>query len=246
MSERSSPLEGPNMLTILRGAVDAVWAFPAILGLFLLSGILRVVLPTFVANVVRPLFIVIGVVIAYRALDGQRQIHTASTFVLRLFMALLAVFASYLLFVVGVLALILPGIYGWAGFFVFLPPSAYVYTRLFLSTPAAMIDGHGPAEALAGSWRLMRGSVLATGFALLIVLLGGIAALFPVFWFVQSDPLLNIGVVLIIDTLLAGMQAFLYITLTETSEATINDGTESDPQEITSQNSVTEHPAETH
>jgi hypothetical protein len=214
MSMESSPLEGPNVLAVLRGAVEAIRTSPVILGLFLVSGLLRFVLPPFIDSAVRLLLTIIGVVIAYRALGGQTR--TDSPFLLRLFIAFLATLASYLLLFSGVLALALPGVLGWIAFLVLVFTGIYVYIRLFLSTPAAMIDGHGPAEALSVSWRLMNGPVLATAFALVLVFIGGILVLIPPLLLVRSSLIVNVGGTLIVDTLLAGMQAFLYLKLAET------------------------------
>jgi hypothetical protein len=230
MSTDTSPLAGPNTLAILNGAVDAIRASPAILGLFLLSGILRAILVQGIDSVLRLVFIIIGVVFAYRALGGR--IRTDTSGVLRLFIALLATLASYLLIVVGILSIIIPGVFGWITFLTLVPLGIYVYLRLFLSTPAVMIDGYGPAEALAVSWRLMKGSVLATTFALLLVVIGGMVTLGPILWVTRSGLLLNIGGILIMDTLLAGTQAFLYVQLAETPEPTVPDEQATESQDV--------------
>lgn len=80
-----------------------------------------------------------------------------------------------------------------------------------------MIDGYGPAEALTTSWRLMNGSVLATAFAVTLVFVCGLVVLVSLFGIVQSSFVAEIGGVLIMDSFLAGMQAFLYLQLTESS-----------------------------
>lgn len=214
MSTESSPLGGPPVLAILRGAFDAIRASPVILGVFLVSGLLWFVLPFFIYFVVRFLLIIIGVVIVYQALGGRMR--TDSPFLLRLVIALLATLASYLLLFMGLLALVIPGVLGYVGLLVLVPLGLYVYLRLFLSTPAAMVDGYGPAEALSMSWRLMSGSVLATAFALVLVFVGIIVVLGPVLWFLQLGLIWNIGGILILDTFLAGMQAFVYLQLAET------------------------------
>ena len=215
MSTESSPLAGPSMLAVLRGAVDAIRQSPAIIGLFIVSGLFGIVLPPFTGVAARLLLILVGVVIAYRALGGRTR--TDSPFLLRLFMAFLATVASYLSVLVGGMALAVPGTIGWVGFFVFALPGLYLYFRLFLSTPAVMIDGYGPAEALTTSWRLMNGSVLATAFAVVLVFVCGLVVLVPLLVVVQSSFIVDIGGVLIMDTFLAGMQAFLYLQLTERS-----------------------------
>ena len=216
MSAESSPLAGPNVLTVLRGAVDAVRSSPILLGLFFVSGVLRYLLPPFIDSAVRLLVIIIGVAVAYQALDGRTR--TDAPFVLRLFMAFLATLASYLLLLVGIAALVVPGVFRWVGLLVIVPGGIYVYTRLALSTPAAMVDGYGPAEALSVSWQLMRGSILATAFAIVLVFVGGVLVLVPPLLLVRSSFVVNVGGTLIADTFLAGMQAFLYQNLVETSE----------------------------
>lgn len=214
MSTDSSPLAGPNVLAILGGAVGAIRASPIILGLFLGSGILVFVFPSLIGSTLRLVLIPVGAVIAYQALDGRMR--TDSPFVFRLFIAFLATLASYLMIGLGVVTLALPGVLGWVGFLVLVFAGLYIYTRLFLSTPAAMVDGYGPAEALSVSWRLMSGSVLATAFALALVFLSVIVVLGPVLWFIRSNFILSLGGVLILDSFLAGMQAFLYTELSET------------------------------
>jgi hypothetical protein len=214
VSTETSPLSGPNTLTILDGAVAAIRTSPAVLGLFLLSGILRFFLPHDIDSVLRLVFVIIGVVIVSRALGIEIPVNLS--FILQMFIALLTTLVPYLLFVVGILSLLLPGMYGWIGFFTLMSLGIYIYVRLFLSTPAVMIDGYGPAESLAVSWRLMSGSIIATTFALILVLFGAAVALGSVLWFIDSGFILNVGGILIIDTLLAATQAFLYLTLNDT------------------------------
>jgi hypothetical protein len=197
MSTESSPLAGPSMLAVLRGAVDAIRRSPAIVGLFLASGLLGIVLPAFIGTAARLLVILVGVVVAYRALGGRTR--TDSPFLLRLFMAFLATVASYLSVLVGGMALAVPGTIGWVGFFVFALPGLYLYFRLFLSTPAVMIDGYGPAEALTVSWRLMNGSVLATTFSVALVFVCGLVVLVPLLVVTQSSFIADIGGVLVMD-----------------------------------------------
>lgn len=114
MSTESSPLAGPSMLAVLRGAVDAIRQSPAIVGLFIVSGLFGIVLPPFTGVAARLLLILVGVVVAYRALGGRTR--TDSPFLLRLFMAFLATVASYLSVFVGGMALAVPGTIGWVGF----------------------------------------------------------------------------------------------------------------------------------
>lgn len=214
MSIESSPLSGPNTLTILDGAIDAIRSSPVILGLFLFSGILRFFLPHSIDSVLRIVFVIVGVVIASRAFGIDIPVELS--FIFHMFVALLAALIPYLLFVIGILALLLPGMYGWIGFFTLIPLAIYFYVRLFLSTPAVIIDGYGPAESLAVSWRLMSGSMLATTFSLILVLIGATVTLGSVLWFIDSDLILNVGGILLIDTVLAATQTFLYLMLDDT------------------------------
>lgn len=141
------------------------------------------------------------VVIAYQALDGQ--IHAESSFLLRFLMAWLANPIAFVPILLGMILLVLPGI--------------YVLIRLFLATPAVMIDGYDPFEALSESWQLMDRSILSTAVALVIVGILGFAVLFPLIFLTRSSFVTNIVASLIVGTLSAGIQAFLYLELAEPS-----------------------------
>jgi hypothetical protein len=60
-----------NTMIVFDGAFTAIWSSPLILGLFLLSGVLRIFLPFLVGLITRLSLMSIGIVIAYQALDGQ-------------------------------------------------------------------------------------------------------------------------------------------------------------------------------
>jgi hypothetical protein len=148
----SHPETSPGMIDILSGTLAVLRAAPYLFGLFLVSGILRYVLPPIIDSTVRIVILCIGVFFAYRGFGGQ--IRSDSSFVLRLFMAVIATFISYLILIIAVFSFLLPGDYRVVRFFVLLFPGLYVYARLFLSAPAVMVDGYGPFEALSESWRL--------------------------------------------------------------------------------------------
>lgn len=203
MSTGAAPENGFDTIGILRGALAAIRASPSILVVFLLAGVLGNVAPNFLDGTITTLTLAIGVVIAYRALGGR--ISADSPFLLRLVTAWLATLIALVPVVLGLFALIVPGI--------------YVYVRLFLATPAVMIDGHGPFGALSESWRLMGDSVLAGAGALTVVVLVPFIAL--VLLLVAASPLVTalatvVGTI-IVSTLSAGVQAFLYLTLAETA-----------------------------
>jgi hypothetical protein len=207
-----------DTMTVLDGALTAIKSSPLILGLFLISGILRFVLPPLFDIIPRIALMCLGVVVAYRALDGE--IPADSSFIVRLIIAIVVTIVSYLLFVVALFAflgLALSELTWLAlGSLVLFPLGLYIYIRLFLSTPAVMIGDDGPIEALSASWRLTDGSILPTAGAIILVFIIGTIIRFSLSSQIQSLLIQNIGVTLILDTLLVALQAFLYSKLADT------------------------------
>jgi hypothetical protein len=233
MSTKSSPLEGPNTVAIISGAIGAIRASPIILGLFLVSGILSAVLSSIflLGSISRILFICIGIVLAYQAVGGQ--VRTDSPFLLRLFVAVITAIITYLMFLVSVVLLVLvPGIIGLIVFFVFFIAALYVYARLFLAVPAVMVDGYGPVEAMSVSWQQMRGSILQTALALVLVFIAVIVVTYPVFLATRFPPVTMVGSALA-DAIIACMQAFLYLKIAESSEPVVPTDTETGMQDVT-------------
>jgi membrane-anchored glycerophosphoryl diester phosphodiesterase (GDPDase) len=209
-----------NILTVLDGALTTIRSSPLILVLFLLSGVLQFVLSPIIDRIARVLLMSIGIVVAYQALGGE--IRADSSFVARLLVALIVTVMSYLPLIVGIVIFTILFLFGGTVlglvFLVFsLPVGLYVYIRLFLSTPAVMIDGSGPAEALSGSWEQTNGSVLTIAVSIIIVVIIALVILFPVLWNIRSPLILDTGGTLIVDTLIVSIQAFLYSNLSNTN-----------------------------
>ncbi|MFC6961232.1 glycerophosphoryl diester phosphodiesterase membrane domain-containing protein [Halocatena marina] len=199
MSTNLSTSEEPSTITILTGAANAVRESPAILGVFLISGILGSIIPDFLDSAISVVAMSFGIAIAYRALGGQ--VRTELSMVLRMSMGWVAVFISGMLTLLGLVALLLPGL--------------YVLTRLFLALPAVIIDGYGPFQALSESWRLMDGSILTAGGALCVVIVGAFIVLVPVLMSPLSPLVANIAGSIIGGSLSVGIQVFLYMELTD-------------------------------
>lgn len=219
MATGTSPGTDLDTMTVLDGGLTAIKSSPLILGLFLFSGVLRFILPPLFDIIPRIALMCLGVVVAYRALDGE--IRADSSFIVRLIIAMVVTIVSYLLFVVAIFAflgLALSELTWLAlGSLVLFPLGLYVYIRLFLSTPAVMISGDGPIGALSKSWRLTDGSVLPTAGAIILVFIIAAIIRFPLSSQIQSPIISNIGGTLIVDTLLVALQAFLYLKLADTN-----------------------------
>lgn len=233
MSTKSSPLEGPNTVAILSGAIGAIRTSPIILGIFLVSGILSVVLSSisFIGGITRILFICIGIVLAYQAVGGQ--IRTDSSLLFRLLISLITAIMTYLMFLAAtILLVLLPGVLGFVVFFAFFIAAIYVFARLFLAVPAVMVDGYGPAEAMSASWQQMQGSILQTSLALVLVFIAVISVTYLVTMATRLPPVTMIGSTMA-DALIACMQAFLYLKIAESSEPVAPTDAETGVQDVT-------------
>lgn len=203
-SSSSPPTPAPadlGIVDVLRGAATAVRSAPILLGVFLVSSFLELVIPDPVDSLVTVIAACIGVVIAYRGLGGQ--LRTDASILRRLGMAGVAMIVYAVLILLGLVALILPGL--------------YVMVRLFLAMPAVMIDGYGPFEALSESWELMDDSVLAAGGALGLMIGGTLMIFVPLLLATKLILVVTLAVALIGGTLSVSIQAFLYRTLSETN-----------------------------
>ena len=108
---------------------------------------------------------------------------TSNSLGVRVLLTLLAAFVAGLAIVVGLLLLVLPGL--------------YLFTRLYLVVPAVMLGDDGPLEALGNSWDRTEGDVLTVAgvalavfavssvvqFVLLFALTGSV---FPTFELVRT------------------------------------------------------------
>lgn len=220
------------MISVLSGTFTVIWRVPYILGLFLLSGVLWYVLPTIIDSTVRLVLLSIGVVIGYRGFSGE--IRTDSSVVRRLFMSVIATFISYLLLIISVFSIIIMDDYNYVAFLVLALLGLYVYARLFLAAPASMINGCGPFEALSESWRLTENAKLSIIGAVVLVFVSVFVVLLSLLLLFRVERIVvNVGGVFVIDTVLAGMQAFLYQKLAKTSEPVSHSDTETDVRNVT-------------
>ena len=80
---------------------------------------------------------------------------TSNSLGVRVLLALLAAFVAGLAILVGLLLLVLPGL--------------YLFTRLYLVVPAVMLGDDGPLEALGNSWDRTEGNVLTVAGVALAV-----------------------------------------------------------------------------
>lgn len=192
-------LTGPGAAEVLTSAIHAAIESPAVLAVAALAGALGAVSPPFVDSLVQSVGTAVAVVLAARALgepfDDWRFL------VPRTLVAVLATLVAIVPILLGLLALVVPGV--------------YVALRLLLATPAVMLDGHGPFEALSTSWDLMDGHVLAAFGALVVPLVAGLAVGFPLLLATRSELLAGAVLGLVVGAPAAGAQAFLYRELAD-------------------------------
>jgi hypothetical protein len=201
MSIASSTTDRPGTTAILNGAFDAVRASPIIPGVFLISTILRIIIPDPFNSLVTIVATSLGVVIAYRALGGE--IRTDTSMILRLIMAGITIIIYGVVVLLGLIALVLPGL--------------YVMFRLYLAVPAVMIDGDGPFEGFSKSWQLMDGSILKTGCAIGVIFIFTFILALVLTLSAGLFLLAAIIVPIIGGTVWVGSQAFLYMKLADTN-----------------------------
>ncbi len=187
---------GPGTVDILKNAVGAVLLAPSVLVVFLLTGLLSGVLPDVLDTLVTDVGRAVAVVLAA---PPDRTYNHDLPLPLRVAVALVATLLGVVPVLVGLLLLVLPGL--------------YVAVRLLLSTPAVMLGGHDPIRALTVSWDLMDGTVLATAGALVVIFVVGFVVALPVALLTQS--LLVAGVVtsVVVGAPVAGAQAYLWAVL---------------------------------
>ena len=139
---------------------------------------------------------------------------TSNSLGVRVLLTLLAAFVAGVVVVVGLLLLVLPGL--------------YLFTRLYLVVPAVMLGDDGPLEALGSSWDRTDGSVLTVAgvvlavfavssvvqFVLLFALTGSV---FPTFELVRTTEfkIVQAGGILVSGPLGAAAMAVLYNGLLE-------------------------------
>ena len=139
---------------------------------------------------------------------------TSNSLGVRVLLTLLAAFVAGLAIVVGLLLLVLPGL--------------YLFTRLYLVVPAVMLGDDGPLEALGNSWDRTEGDVLTVAgvalavfavssvvqFVLLFALTGSV---FPTFELVRTTEfkIAQAGGGLVSGPLGAAAMAVLYDGLLE-------------------------------
>lgn len=197
-NRREATARGLRTVEILSGTVAAVGGAPELVLLFLLVGGLTAFLPDPAAWLVRVLATAVGVVAAHLGLGGA--IRASSSFVVRLLKAVVATVLGTVPVLLGLLLLVAPGV--------------YVAVRLFVATPAVMVDDQGPVEALATSWELMDGSVAAAFGAALVAFAVSFVVVLP---FALAGRFLAVVVASVVGgSASAAAQALLYLELRET------------------------------
>lgn len=152
---------------VLVGAVNAVAADPRMVGVQLAGNLFGII--PFIGSWFTQIGTAIAVDLGYHTLDGAHSHQTS--FGVRVVYLVGAILVAGIVFIIGLLVLVLPGIY--AGI------------RLALFPAAVMVDGNGPLQGLEESWERTRGHGWTVfGFQLvffvpfLVVLVGGYVALF--------------------------------------------------------------------
>lgn len=188
---------GPGTVDILKNAVGAVLLAPSVVALFALTGVLSALLPDVVDALVSDIGRAVGVVLAA---PGDRTHRADLPLPLRVVVAIVSSVIGAIPVAVGLVLLVAPGV--------------YVLVRLFLATPAVMLDGHGPVRALTRSWELMDGSVLATFGALVVLLVVGFGVGVPLLLVSRSEVLAGVVLSVVVGAPAVGAQAYLYEELT--------------------------------
>lgn len=151
MSASQRRTAGPGVGGVLRRAIDIIRSDLSILGVVLVGNLVGVV-PVVggLANLVAT-----GVATdwAHRSLEDAPSRGTE--LVARLVYLILGGIAAAIVIGIGLLFLVLPGI--------------YLYVRLALFPAAVMVDGHGPLEGLSESWSRTSGNA-TTVFGVVAVL----------------------------------------------------------------------------
>lgn len=187
---------GPGTIDILKNAVGAVLLAPSVVGLLALTGGLSALVPDVADALVSDVGRAVGVVLAA---PGDRAHRADLPLALRVVVALVATLLAAIPVAVGLVLLVAPGV--------------YVLVRLFLATPAVMLDGHGPVRALTRSWELMDGSVLATFGALVVLVVVGFGVGFPLLLVTRSQVLVGAVLSVVVAAPSVGAQAYLYVEL---------------------------------
>lgn len=200
----------PGPVEILENALGVVLQSPAVVGVLALTGLLSEVVPDLAGALLVDVGGALGVALAAPA----DRVHGADLpLPFRLVVALLATLLAAVPFAAAVAAALLV-VSLPVGLLVLVGPGVYVSVRLFLATPAVMLDGHGPGRALARSWDLMGGSVLATLVAMVGVLAAGLAVAAPLAVVVGSEVLASAVAAAVVGSLAVGAQVSLYVEFT--------------------------------
>lgn len=192
---------GPGTVEMLRSGVDAVLVAPPVVVAMALTGLLAGMTPAVLAPYVVELGRAAGIALAAPAGrvvygGGPRTLP----FPLRFVALPVAILLGAIPVAIGLLLLVAPGV--------------YASVRLFLVTPAVMLDGHGPVDALATSWDLMDGSVSAAFAAQVVLFVAGLAVGAPVLLVTRSDVLASLVVAIVAGVPSVGVQTYLYVELT--------------------------------
>lgn len=155
----------PGTTAVLAASLDALRTTPVALAVLLVTAPFIAAIPAG-GSVLSLIVQGVVVVLLARSLGATFDPH-AGSLGMRLIKGVIAAILAGVAVTVGLVLLVLPGL--------------YLVVRLYLFLPAIMIDDHGPVQALGESWRRTRGNVLTVGAVLVavsaILLVVGIAAL---------------------------------------------------------------------
>ena len=210
--DRDSRVDGA--VDALRRSVLAIRDTPELIVVFVVVAPLTALLGP-IGGVVRTIGTALGVYIVGLNRPGSiERGATTNSVGVRILLTLLAAFVAGIAIVVGLLLLVLPGL--------------YLSVRFYLVVPAVMLGDDGPLEALGNSWNRTDGNVFTVAgvalgifavsavvqLVLLFALTGGVS---PTFELVQTTEfkIAQAGGILVSGPLGAAAMAVLYDGLLE-------------------------------
>jgi len=186
-----SPGAGTSLGDLLISPVTAVRERPSLLGVLIVGGVVPG-LPNVLNSIVVGLFLVVCVMIAGGGFGLQMAGGVGDRFVI----GVIAYFLSAIGIAIGLLLLILPGLYLWAKF--------------YLAVPAAVFGGAGPVSSLSESFALTDGALWSILGALLVFVGGGVVVGIVASIATGGVLLGTVCTTFIVWGGLAGSQAYLY------------------------------------
>lgn len=190
---------GPGALRVLADGVGAVLLAPSAVAVVLLAAVVSVPVHELVEPVVSAVGGVLAVALAARGVD-EAPARETSLFV-RAVLGLVAVLLAAAPVALGLLALVVPGV--------------YVALRLFLVIPAVVVGERGPVDALYASWELTDGMVLTLLGVYVALFVVGFTIGFVVLVVTRSLAVMQVVLGVVLGAPIVGAQAALYVQLAE-------------------------------